>query len=98
MTSRGLLDGLPEEFLPQVHEPAFGFDGLLQATFCLSRLNRAGAWRSVCVRDRLNVVRPINETLAGPHRRAGLKDLFVTSNRAGLRCVYRGDGGVRGFQ
>lgn len=42
----GLLDGLPEVLLPQVHEPAFCYEGLLQATFCLWRLHGDGAWHT----------------------------------------------------
>ncbi len=50
----GLLDGLPGVFLPLVREPAFGYEGLLSATFCLWRLHSddddddddGGGWRT----------------------------------------------------
>ncbi|MBB4741875.1 hypothetical protein BJY16_005334 [Actinoplanes octamycinicus] len=42
----GLLDGLPEEFRPQVDEPAFSWDGRLNATFVLWRRTGDDRWHA----------------------------------------------------
>jgi len=42
----GLLDGLPEAFLPQANEPAFSYEGTLTATCCLWRLTGAATWNT----------------------------------------------------
>lgn len=41
----GILDNLPEVLLPHVDEPAFGYGGLLQATFCLWRQPHDQQWQ-----------------------------------------------------
>lgn len=41
----GLLDGVPGPLSPYLDEPAFNFDGLLDATVCFWREGGDGAWR-----------------------------------------------------
>lgn len=42
----GVIEGIPNAFLPYVNEPAFSYDGQLSATFCLWRQRSDGQWRT----------------------------------------------------
>jgi hypothetical protein len=42
----GLVDGMPDVFTAQVNEPAFSYDGVLQATFCLWRQTTGTQWHA----------------------------------------------------
>lgn len=42
----GLLDGLPQVFMPQATEPAFSYDGGLCATCCLWRQTNDTTWQT----------------------------------------------------
>jgi hypothetical protein len=42
----GLVEGIPEAFTRQVNEPAFSYDGVLSATFCLWRQPDDSRWQT----------------------------------------------------
>jgi hypothetical protein len=42
----GLLDGIPDVFAAQVAEPAFSYEGTLEATFCLWRQTSDERWHT----------------------------------------------------
>jgi hypothetical protein len=42
----GLVDDIPAVFEPQVNEPAFSYEGRLEATFCLWRETADASWRT----------------------------------------------------
>lgn len=42
----GLIDAVPAVFHAHINEPAFSYDGLLEATFCLWRQTDDVSWHT----------------------------------------------------